>query len=50
MQLHLFLPTLVWVYHGAPFLCLKALSVMLFIRDFSKSGGMEEYRVEKSIV
>ena len=39
-----------WVYHVAPFLCLKALFMMLFIRDFSKSCGMEVYRVEKSNV
>ena len=37
-----------WVYHVAPFLCLKALFVMLFMRDLSKSCGMEVYRVKKS--
>ena len=46
----LFLPTLMWVYRVAPFLYLKALFIMLFIRDFSKSCGMEVYRVEKSNV
>ena len=30
-----------------PFLCLKALSMMLFIRDLSKSCGMEVCRVAK---
>ena len=35
-----------WVYHVAPFLCLKALFMMLFIRDLSKSCGMEVDRVE----
>ena len=35
-----------WVYHVAPFLCLKALFVMLFIRDLSKSCGMEVYSVQ----
>ena len=39
-----------WVYRVAPFLCLKALFMMLFIRDLSKSCGMEVYRVEKSNV
>ena len=39
-----------WVYLAAPFLCLKALLVMLFIRDFSKSCEMEMYRVEKANV
>ena len=34
----------------APFLCLKALFMMLFIRDSSKSCGIEVYRVEKSNV
>ena len=37
-----------WVYRVAPFLCLKALFMMLLIRDFSKSCGMEVYREEKS--
>ena len=46
----LFLPTLMWVYRVAPFLCLKALFIMLFIQDVSKSCGMEVYRVEKSNV
>ena len=46
----LFLPTLMWVYHVAPFLYLKALFIMLFIPDFSKSCGMEVYRVDKSNV
>ena len=32
------------------FLCLKALLMMLFIRDLSKSCGMEVYRVKKSNV
>ena len=39
-----------WVYHVAPFSCLKALFMMLFIRDWSKLCGMEVYRVEKSNV
>ena len=30
-----------WVYRVAPFLCLKALFMMLFIRDLSKSCGMD---------
>ena len=45
-----FLQILMWVYRVAPFLCLKALFMMLFIRDLSKSCGMEVYRVEKSNV
>ena len=49
MKQLLFLPTLMWVYLVAPFLCLKAL-FMLFIGDLSKSCGMEVYRVEKSNV
>ena len=36
-----------WVYRAALFLCLKALFMMLFIRDLSKSCGVEVYRVEK---
>ena len=39
-----------WVYHVAPFLCLKTLLMMFFIQDLSKSCGMEVYRVEKSNV
>ena len=39
-----------WVYRVAPFLYLKALFMMLFTRDLSKSCGMEVYRVEKSNV
>ena len=39
-----------WVYRVAPFLGLKASFMMLFIRDLSKSCGMEVYRVEKSNV
>ena len=31
-------------------LCLKALFMMLFIRDLSKSCGMEVYRLKKSNV
>ena len=50
MKQILFLPTLMWVYRVAPFLCLKALFIMLFIQDVSKSRGMEVYRVEKSNV
>ena len=46
----LFLPTLMWVYRVVQFLCLQALFMMLFIRDLSKSCGMEVYRVEKSNV
>ena len=38
------------MYCVAPFLYLKALFIMLFIRDLSKSCGMEVYRVEKSNV
>ena len=38
--------TLMWVYRAAPFMCLKALFMMLFIQDLSKSCGMEVYRVE----
>ena len=34
--------------HVAPLLCLKALFMMLFIRNLSKSCGMEVYRVENS--
>ena len=37
-----------WLYCAAPFSCSKALFMMLFIRDLSKSCGMEVYRVEKS--
>ena len=32
-----------WVYRVAPFLYLKALFIMLFIRDLSKSCEMEVY-------
>ena len=39
-----------WVYRVGLFLCLKALFMMLFIRDLRKSSGMEVYRVEKSNV
>ena len=39
-----------WVHHVAPFLCLKALFMMLFIQDLSKSCGMEVYQIEKSNV
>ena len=39
-----------WVYCAAPFLCLKALFMMLFIQDLSKSCGMDVYSVEKSNV
>ena len=39
-----------WVHCLGPFLCLKTLFMMLFIRDLSKSCGMEVYRVEKSNV
>ena len=39
-----------WVHRVAPFLCLKASFMMLFIRDLSKSCEMEVYRVEKSNV
>ena len=41
------IPDHMWVYRVAPFLYLKALLMMLFIRDLSKSCGMEVYRVEK---
>ena len=43
----LVLPTLVWVYRVAPFLCFTAFFVMLFIQDLSKSCGMKVYRVQK---
>ena len=36
-----------WVYRVAPFLCLKALFMMLFIWDLSKSCWMEVYRGRK---
>ena len=45
-----FLPTLMRMYRVAPFLYLKVLFMMLCIGDFSKSCGMEVYRVEKSNV
>ena len=48
--LFLDLPTLMRVYREARLLCVKALFMMLFIRDLSKSRGMEVYRVEKSNV
>ena len=35
-----------WVYRVAPFLYLKALFMMLFIRDLSRSCGMEVNRVK----
>ena len=38
------------LYRVAPFLYLKALFIVLLIRDLSKSCGMEVYRVEKSNV
>ena len=50
MNYLLFLPTLTWVYRVAPFLCLQELFMMLFIRDLSKSCGIEVYRVENSNV
>ena len=50
MKYLLFLPTLMWLYHVATFLCLKALFMMLFISDLSNSCGMEVYRVGKSSV
>ena len=43
----LVLPTLMWVYGVAPFLCFTAFFVMLFIQDLSKSCGMKVYRVQK---
>ena len=48
MKCLLFLPTLMWVYRVAPFLCSKASFMMLFIQDMSESCGMEVYRVDKS--
>ena len=33
-----------WVYRVAPFLCLKALFMMLFIRDLSKSCTRTGYK------
>ena len=39
-----------WVYNVVPFFCLKTLLMMLFIRDLSKSCGIQVYRVEKSKV
>ena len=39
-----------WVYHVAPFLCLKALFMMLFIRDMSKSCGIVALRTPKCAI